>query len=881
MNKVNNRPAIARLARKSLRANRTRNLVAVAAIALTTMLFTALFTIAMTLANTFEQQTMRQIGGDYSGAFKDVTLEQMDELKTDPLIQDYGARLMLGMPQDVPFNKAHVEVSYMDAACAKHTFCAPEQGRLPAEGTMEIACDSRILQLLGVTPTLGATVTMPYQLSDGTKGADTFTLVGWWTYDQANIASMALVPRSYVENILQDYKRTPNDTTGKWTLNVNLKSNAHIEDDLRTILANHGYQCDDQSAENYIGIGVNWALFSTAFESKADPFAVLSMAAVLAVIVLTGYLIIYNIFQISVSNDIRFYGLLKTIGTTPRQIRSILRQQALTLCLAGIPLGLALGYGLGVVLAPATLGMLSYTRLYTSADPRIFVGAAVFSLFTVLISCAKPGRMAGKVSPIEAVRYTEGSGPKKAKRRAKNGGSPRGMALANLGRSGKKTALVVISLSLAVVLMQVTYSLATGFDMDKYLRNFVTTDFVVADAGYFQSRSLGTMTQADVEAIDATGLVAEGGVITSWHSAVVFVPEEFYRARYAGFIPEEDITTSIANEQRDAQDRVSTGSDFYGMEDFTLGKLKVFAGDVAALRDPTKKAIAAVMQTDDYGEPYSDSNFVKLGDTMTVRYVDEWESYNNQTGEIIPDPDEIADLTLVNQRPKRWHDVEYTVAALVEVPRAISFRYSGAPQFVLNRQVLDADRGTRGEALILNYAFNTAPENSDAMEDFLKKYTENEMPNLNYESKAIYVAQFDQLRGMFMLLGGVLSAVVAVVGVLNFLNAMLTSILARRREFAVLQAIGMTGRQLTTMLVWEGLLYALLAAAASLVLSLGVGAAMEKVVGQVLWFFTYRFTLLPLACVTPVFVALGVLIPLAVYRVIAKQTVVERLHAAE
>ena len=61
-----------------------------------------------------------------------------------------------------------------------------------------------------------------------------------------------------------------------------------------------------------------------------------AVAAFLLLVIFTGYLIIYNIFQISVAGDIRFYGLLKTIGTTPRQLKRIIRQQALLLCLIGM-----------------------------------------------------------------------------------------------------------------------------------------------------------------------------------------------------------------------------------------------------------------------------------------------------------------------------------------------------------------------------------------------------------------------------------------------------------------------------------------------------------------------------------------------------------------
>ena len=73
----------------------------------------------------------------------------------------------------------------------------------------------------------------------------------------------------------------------------------------------------------------------------------LAIGAMLAIIIFTGYLIIYNVFQISVTNDIRFYGLLKTIGTTGRQIKTILRQQALLLSCIGIPIGLVAGWLVG------------------------------------------------------------------------------------------------------------------------------------------------------------------------------------------------------------------------------------------------------------------------------------------------------------------------------------------------------------------------------------------------------------------------------------------------------------------------------------------------------------------------------------------------------
>ena len=108
---VSNRKCVRTLARRSLRASRTRNLIAVLAIALTTVLFTSLFTIALSINDGFQQNNFRQVGGYSHGGFKYLTEAQYEALKDDPLIGQAGLRRFVGMPTQAPFNKAHVEVS--------------------------------------------------------------------------------------------------------------------------------------------------------------------------------------------------------------------------------------------------------------------------------------------------------------------------------------------------------------------------------------------------------------------------------------------------------------------------------------------------------------------------------------------------------------------------------------------------------------------------------------------------------------------------------------------------------------------------------------------------------------------------------------------------
>ena len=218
------------------------------------------------------------------------------------------------------------------------------------------------------------------------------------------------------------------------------------------------------------------------------------------------------------------------------------------------------------------------------------------------------------------------------------------------------------------------------------------------------------------------------------------------------------------------------------------------------------------------------------------------------------------------------------MAALVTVPMALSYRYYGADEFIMNDQTFIQDTGTDS---VMYYAFDTTDEANAATESFLADYTENVNPQFDYESKSTYAAEFEGMRSMFLLLGGALSGIVGLVGVLNFFNAILTGIITRKREMAVLQSIGMTGKQLKTMLVCEGLLYALSSVLLSLVLAVVLGPLAFSALQSMFWFFTYRFTLAPILAVAPVFALLGALVPLAVYRSISKHTVVERLRESD
>ena len=879
---VSNRGCIRRLSLRSLLASRTRNLVAVLAIALTATLFTSLFTIAMSINEGIQQNNFRQAGGWSHGTFKYLTEEQFETLKDDPLIAQWGLRRFLGMPTEIPFNKDHVEIGYSDANEAHWMYCDPVEGRLPQEGTNEAATDTHVLDLLGIEPELGAEFTVAFYV-DGHETTQTFTLCGWWEYDEAVVANHILIPESRVDAVLEEVGVTPpgsDEMTGSWNLDVMLKNGARsISADIEKILTNHGYQGETRG-ENYIATGVNWGYTGAQLSENLDPATVVILVGVLLLILLTGYLIIYNVFQISVAGDVHFYGLLKTIGTTPRQIRRIIRIQALVLSAAGIPLGLIVGWLLGGVLTPVITAQLNGITTVVSVSPVLFAGAAVFALFTVLISCRRPGRMAGKVSPVEALRYTEGKVSRRKTKRSIKGVSLLSMAWANLGRSRSKTVITILSLSLAVVLLTLTVTFTGGFDMDKYISKFTASDFILADAGKFQtSGSFNSDMDVSEDVIDAVnaqgGITDSGRVYGKTFGALEFVTETYYRTLYGRWTTQEQIDSMLHFAEKTEDGRIADRVQLYGMEPFALDHLTVLEGDLGDLYQPGSRAIAAVYSDDDYGEPMMDSHWARLGDTVTIRYVEETEYYNPDTGEVYGPWENVPEGTYCANRAIKYRDVEYTVAALVTVPSALSYRYYGDDEFVLNAQTFIQDSGTNS---VMYYAFDTTDEANASMEAFLQDYTENQNPQFDYESKATYAGEFESFRNMFLLLGGALSFIVGLVGVLNFFNAILTGITTRRRELAVLQSIGMTTRQLRTMLALEGLLYTVGAAVLALVLVVATAPLLGPGLNKIIWFFTYRFTIWPIAVVLPLFALLGIVIPVLSSRAAQRYSVVERLR---
>lgn len=873
---VKNRAIIRQLSFKTLGSSRKRNLIIIAAIVLTTLLFTSLFTIAFSINKSQQEHTFRQIGGYSHGTFKEVTSKQAAAIADHPKVKAAGLRQIIGFMSSGPFAKTPAEISFMDENCTTWSYSQPTVGHTPKNGK-EITMDTASLALLGVKPELGTPIQLTWTIEDNLTGVhkektDTFTLVGWWEYNTICPVHFLNISQNYVKQLQSEYH-----LTFRSDLNIMMHIPFNIRHQMEQIDTDLGYTWDNRGDENNVGIGVNWGYSASRLAENIDIETILSIAAFAILVIFTGYLTIYNIFQISVTHDIRFYGLLKTIGVTPRQLRRIIRWQALILSSLGIPIGLLLGYGIGILLVPHVIKTTFIKDITSiSLSPLIFLFAIFFSLITVFLSCYRPGRIASKVSPVEAVKYTESPTLKRKEKRS-SGAKVWQMASANLSRNRIKTFLVVISLALPLIMLNLVTMFVNGFDMDKYLSKTTCADFIVSSPDYFHFHHAKEYISKPL--LTEVKNHTESSLSGSGYSLVGDMPQiKIDKTIWQKHVKQENIPEPQPAQNAHHDTFVTVPTLIEGLDSPLLEKLRVIKGDLSPLKDPNKNAIALVVKTDDYGKIEDLSTYPAIGETIPITYVKKSYLIDSRTGNksTKTTPEQYLQYHIA-----QGHDVTYTICAYVVVPYAMSYRYQMAKsyEFILS---IDTLNRTGGQAVTpLFYLLDSPNAQSEAATERYLTQRTAEDPQLMYESKATSRESFRKFQSLFLLLGGLLCAIVGLVGVLNFLNTIITGILSRQREFAILQAVGMTGKQLKTMLIYEGLFYTMSAAILAFTLSLILNPFIGNVLETIFWFYTTKIILCPLLIAVTIFALLGCTIPFAAHALCAKYSIVEQIRKTE
>lgn len=401
--KNNNRKFIQILSANCLKANKGRNKIAVLAIVLTAVLFMALTTVLEGVEMTEKNQRLRQVGTKLMVSVKNLTDEEAQRFASAPEFTVAAIERYVATVNNPQLSHMQAIAGWVDETSAEYSFMELEEGHYP-QAEDEIAVDTEVLRLLGLPEQTGVTFTLQY--TAGTTALEKqMTVCGFFPgmkYEQSTSLlvseSFADQAAAYYDGIYASVRHANYDVRGSFADETN------VAQQLDRLVERMGYDPDAERGEDGFIIRHVNPVYEKPAGNSADSYAVAGIGVLL--ILLAGYLIIYNIFKISIEKDIRLYGQLKTVGASPKQIRYMIVRQGMLLSAAGIPLGLVLGCLLGNALLPLVMASSSFQDTAWIL-PSIWVWAlsGIFTFLTVRVSCARPGRIAGKISPVEALKY--------------------------------------------------------------------------------------------------------------------------------------------------------------------------------------------------------------------------------------------------------------------------------------------------------------------------------------------------------------------------------------------------------------------------------------------------------------------------------------------
>lgn len=821
---------IQKLTRRSLKANKRRNFFLVMAIMLTTLLIGSVFSVGMSLVESVKMEQIHLAGTMAHAAVGHPTASQIEQLHNLDYVKAVGTGNSVGYVENTAeMGNISLTLHYFDET-EWEELRAPAyvdvEGNYP-EKENEIMVSRAVLERMGIAnPSIGMEIPLAYYTDSNKTGAlmeETFCLSGWFT-SYAFVQSTDTADVIFVsQELSQKYGKT---VEADGSASVRFVDETHISE-----------YCDALVSD--LGLSENQPIATVQlYDTSAgqETATLLSLCAVAVFLIFTGYLLIYNILYISISRDVRFYGLLKTLGATPKQIKRVVRGQILRLCLIGIPVGIVLSLILSLGIVPffiSALDAVSADGAVVSFSPLIYVGAIIFPLFTAMLGASKPAKKAASISPIEAQKYTGVTGSIKGIRSVAHG-KPVRMAWRNIFRDKKRTGIVLLSLFLGVTTFLTVTTLVFSTDISKYIDSTFESDFVLKNSAW-PAQSLDNSLAEQLMSIPGT----ENLHTATWEEMSLEYSDDF--TEYIANHPMREQITGLS-EQAIADNFKGF---LLGVDGETLTEYRDALGnpiDVEAF----ERGEIALIATDN---PELFSNIEDL--TVMPSYRGESGTSGNQKYE----------LSLGGFVPFNYKGIGASLAPTLVVSNEVMQEWFGQP--VAIQLELNVSSGYEQNALIA-----------------LKQIIEDN-PAISLTSRIEAMAELARAKMAILILGGSISLVIALIGILNFVNIMSVSVVARKRELATLESIGMSRKQIRKMLISEGLCYA--GITLILVLSIGnlIAYGIFKLFQQQVGFAVFTYPLIPAAIIALVILAVCLITPERMYCVLNKETIVNRLREAE
>lgn len=877
-----------RLTIRNLKLNKRRTIVTIIGIILATALLTAVATMAVSLK---ESVTLRskKVDGDFHLLLYDMTDKEKESVINNRQVESYyethevGYGVLDGCVND---SKPYVYIEALDSDTFEKAEINVTSGRLP-EDDSEIVISSHIKTNGGVKYNLGDKIT--FDIGDRTyngkklyqndtyredeqleaKQTKTYKVVGicdrlpygeeprtapgYSVITLANKADTSLnksdIYLRFNKKALKDRYDLTADILGVDKTLFNKLNSGKLEDkEIQTLKSQL-----DKTHSYYIN---NSLIKYEAFYDSSVAFVYNMAAVVMVIIIITSAVCISNSFAISINQKTKQYGMLASIGATPRQIRKNVFFEAAFMGVIGIVAGIGGGLSASYILVVLSNKMLIDTFEMSIVYAPSLLGvllSIVLAIVTIVLSALVPAIRASRMSPIMAINHSEdikikSKSLKTPKLIGKVWGEGGVLAYKNMKRNKRKYRVITISIALSVSTFIALYgfmSLLTE-SVNRYANDKI--DLRV----YMSSYKSMSVDEANKKVSNIVNRINNETNITDFTFARGFYASLKDEPKYSSDYKEVNkYEAGLAENNGYYISIISLGNEEYGKYIKKLGISKETAQSGGILVDNTYQYI-------NNGNDIKYFNIYdgyKAGDVLTYR-IDTSNSSKSLDNSKSSDDTTLYDIRIValsNERPFGY-DNAYT-----------SYGYLIVSDDYMNR--IDT-KNTDSTLLNINC------DDPDKAQDILV----NEFNiGQNYIFNAAQERRNDEklILTMKIFLYGFI-AIVSLIGITNIFNTVTTGMELRGKEFAMLQSIGMTKKEFDKMIRLESVFYG----SKALIIGVVLGTILSYVIYISAGESQLKYTLPLLAIVMSVIVVIILLLGIMKYSIaqIRKQNIIETIR---
>lgn len=861
---------------KNLKLNRKRTIVTIVGIILATALLSAL----VTLVSSFQYSMIeyqKQKGGDFHVKFSNVKMSELSEFKNNRNIESTFETMGMGFAkldgcknEDKPYayvmatDEAGFErgcFKLIEGRMAKNEDEIVIPRHLKTNGRIDIKVGDEITLDVGKrydsntesvisencayeheAETLTDNVTKHYKVVGIMErpgyGMEDYSAAGYtfvtYSDELAAIDNGAKSEASEADTTLTVYSRyTQKALRNKDAVTADIIG---VDEKLFAKANNSSVEMSAEESDRFLkemenakyDIYINGFLISyeCVFPIDGTFKALFTVATVVAlIIILTSVYCIKNSFNISITEKIRQYGMLASVGATRRQIKSSVKTEAAMLGVVGIPVGTMSGILASLVLVKVvnalSAGWLNFALSFHTSLPALIL-AVILSIATIYFSATGSARRAAKVTPLEAIRNTKEIKIKSAKLKTPEiigriwgiGGV---ISYKNIKRNNKKYRTTVTSIVIcSVTFIVISYFMSMAFSV---------VGMSYASVDYNIGINMSCKKDLDIEKLSELLSGIEGAkdyLVGAGYYFDVDKPE--YTKKYGEYCGQlyddsEDVSQefliTVLNDK--SYDKYASDA---GIKNADTGAILVNKCTFDVYNEKSSKYVKEEMELykykagdtircgyNVYEDAVDDDNAVE-GDTESS--TDDNNAVEGGTESGTEDNSGYVDEETINNGVRKTVDV--TIAGVTDKVPTCYNGYGNTSLLFMNQKGFEslwADGKSGNEFKPGNaiYSAYVVAENADEYQDTLEKETAE---NPEYSQISFYVSNMDkQMRdekSLFTLLGVFaygLIVVIALIGITNIINTLSTGMELRSREFATLRSIGMTDKQFAGMVRLE------------------------------------------------------------------------------